>query len=106
VKYTDIAGDVSAASAAFGGLVLVFLGAASERFHSFSVQQQKVVKLRFQIRAWLAFFGVAFSLGSTGLALYAKYSTAESAAAWSLLLLGAAASVVLVAALLIALDVK
>lgn len=101
-----IAEEIAGAGAAFSGLILVFLGFAVSGYDSYEPTQKKTVRGRFQARAWLAFSGLALSLFATAAALVSEASGAECAAWIATFFIFAAAIVVLIAALLTALDVR
>lgn len=101
-----IAEEISGAGAAFSGLILVFLGFAVAGYDSYESTQKKSVRGRFQLRAWLAFTGLAFSIAATGAALVSEAAGSECAAWISVFLIAVAAVVVLLAALIVALDVR
>lgn len=68
----EISGDVAAASAAFAGLVLVFFGASTASFDSYSEDQKNSVRWIYRRRAWPALAALFAALLSCGFSLYAK----------------------------------
>jgi hypothetical protein len=74
VDPVELAGDVVTGATALAGLVLVYLGMAVSGFAGFERDQQASVRARFQVRAWFAFVGMAFSILAAILALIGKWS--------------------------------
>ena len=68
----DLSGDVIAGASALAGLFLVYLGNVASAFGTFDKAAQSSVRSKFQLRAWLAFVGIVFSIISAILALMAK----------------------------------
>ena len=61
-KLAEIAGDITGASSALAGLLLVFLGATQTSFESYDKAAQKSVLTNYQWKARLAFAGFVLSL--------------------------------------------
>lgn len=94
----SIMSEVSGAAASAAGLILVFFGAALAGFDSYSEGEKTSVRAAYRWRAWPTFLALTCATGSCALALYAKASTNECAAFWSVGLLSVAGIAVLVAA--------
>jgi putative Mn2+ efflux pump MntP len=101
----EVAGDVMAAAAAFGGLILVFLGAAAAKFESFDRNVSDKTRWKYRLRAWLAYSGLALSCASAGTALGAKMAASDCATWVAIVFLGIAAAIVLIAAFFVTLEV-
>jgi hypothetical protein len=95
----NIAGEVSGASAALAGLILVFFGSALSSFDTYSVEQQNSVRWSYRRRAWPAFVGFVAAIISCGMARYAKAETSDAAAGWGVGLLAFAGVAVFLSAL-------
>jgi hypothetical protein len=76
----EIAGDVSAAAAAFAGLVLVFFGTSISSFDAYSEDQKDAVRSIYRRRAWPAFIALIAALLSCGTSLLAKALECKMAA--------------------------
>jgi hypothetical protein len=72
VGVIEVGGDISAASAALAGLLLVFLGALAVAFEGFQPQERNPVRGRYQRRAWLAFVGFLFAIVATAAGIAGK----------------------------------
>lgn len=75
-----LAGDIATSAGALAGLILIFLGAISNRFDSYDKAGQNVVRGRYQRRAWFAFVGFVLALFSASLAIVGKWLAYECAA--------------------------
>ena len=102
----SVAGDVAAASVALAGLILVYLGTISAAFDSYQKNEQVAVRRRYQRRAWFAFLGFVLTLLSSGLAIVGKWLGIDCAALAAIIILLLALLWVLVAAGLVAMDIK
>ncbi len=96
----EIAGDVSAAAAAFAGLVLVFFGASVASFDAYDEIQRDAVRWTYRRRAWPALISLIAALASCGVSLLAKVWKCETLALWGFGLLGVVGLGVLISALL------
>jgi hypothetical protein len=101
----DVAGDIAAGGTALAGLILVFMGAVSNGFGSYSTTQQDSVRTKYRLKIWFAFLGFLASIASAGLALIGKAYDCERLISPSLVLLLIALSVSAVAALLTATEI-
>jgi hypothetical protein len=102
----SVAGDVAAASVALAGLILVYLGSVSAAFDSYQKSEQVAVRGRYRRRAWFAFLGFVLALLSSALAIVGKWLGINCAALAAIIILLLALMWVLVAAALIAMDIK
>lgn len=102
----ETGGDVVAGATALAGLILVFLGATSTVFSSYTKEEQRAVRSRFQRRAWFAFIGFALALLSAALALVGKWLHQECAALTAVFTFGAALILTLFAALFSVREIK
>jgi hypothetical protein len=101
-----ISGDLTAASAALAGLILVFLGSTATSFESYQKQEQASVRARYQRRAWLAFTGLVLCLVALLLSLLGGWLAQECMVLGSLALLVLATGWVLFAALAAVREIK
>jgi hypothetical protein len=102
----SVAGDVVAASVALAGLILVYLGTISTAFDSYQKKEQVTVLGKYRRRAWFAVLSFALSISAAALALIGKWVGIKCAALAAIIILLFALILVLVAAVLIALDIK
>lgn len=101
-----MAGDVSSASAALAGLLLVFMGSIATAFDGYHKQEQRVVLSRFRLRIWFAFIGFFLAIAATFLSLLANWLKLECAAIGAIILLFISLGWAIAAAIRAALDVK
>jgi hypothetical protein len=101
----EVAGEVSAAAAAFAGLVLVFFGASIASFDAYSAEQQDSVRSIYRSRAWPAFVALIAAILSCGVSLYAKALHSELAAERGLGLLAVVGIAIFISALLAVLEI-
>lgn len=83
---TEVASDLVQATGALAGLILVYIGAVVAGFDSYDAQQQKSIKGRYQLRAWLAFVGFVISLLSCCAAIFGKWLKIECLAVAAIVL--------------------
>jgi hypothetical protein len=102
----DLSSDVSTASAALAGLLLVFMGSISASYQSIDPAIQSVVVGRYRLRIWFAFAGFALAIGATFFALLGKWEQNEHACLLAALLLFGAMAWAIAAAVRAALDVQ
>ena len=101
----ETAGDVSAAAAAFAGLVLVFFGASVASFDAFDETQRDAVRWTYRRRAWPALVSLVAALVSCALSLSAKMWRSEALAIWGLVFLAIVGIGILVSAVLAVLEI-
>jgi len=77
VKTPELAGDIIAASTAFAGLIIVYVGSVAAAYGSYQKQEQKTVRARFRRRASIACIGVGLAAASAALALVGKWATSN-----------------------------
>jgi hypothetical protein len=101
-----IADQVLPASAAFAGLVLVFLSNAVSGFEGYEPAQQSAVRGKYRRRGWLAFAAFAAALISVLLSLLFYWDKAYWSVTASVVLLVVSLALGLIAALVTALDIR
>jgi hypothetical protein len=102
----SVAGDVTAASVALAGLILVYLGALSATFDSYQKTEKVTVRSKFQQRAWFAYIGFVLALLSSALAVVGKWLAITCAAQAAVIILLLALIWVLIAAGFVVMDIK
>jgi len=70
-----IADDLLTASTALAGLIFLFIGTTIGRWDSYSAQQQKAVRRKYQLRGWFGLLGFAAALASAVLALLFNWAS-------------------------------
>jgi hypothetical protein len=71
-RVIELSGDITGASSALAGLLLVFLGATQAGFDGYDKALQRSVLVRYQRKSRLAFAGFVLSLISLILSLIGK----------------------------------
>jgi Na+/proline symporter len=72
-KHVEVAGDIVAAGSAAAGLILVYVGALSTGYSTFTAQERRSVKRSYRTRAWFALAGLVLFLISVALGLIGKW---------------------------------
>jgi hypothetical protein len=103
---TEIGGDVVAAGAAIGGLMLVYMGALSTSFSTYEPSEKRSAGPSFRRRIWFAFAGLAFNVLAIPFGLAAKALDCPCALWTSLALLALGLAWLIVVAILSALEIK
>jgi len=101
----DVAGDIAAAGTALAGLILVFMGAVSGGFGSYSATQQDSVRTKYRIKIWFSFLGFLASIASATLALIGKSYDSNHLILPSLHLLFVALAIAAIAAFITATEI-
>lgn len=70
---TAVSGEVVTAGTALAGLVLIYLGSLVTSYGGYQATEQKAVRGRFQMRAWLAFVGFSLAISSAMLGVLGKW---------------------------------
>ncbi len=95
---TEIAGDITAAGTALGGLLLVFVGFITTSFESYGAEAKSAVIGTYRWRGWLAVVGFIFALSSAAFAIAGKWSESSCLVGVSAALLGISFVIVVVVA--------
>ena len=102
---TDIGGDLAASAAAFAGLVLVFLGAASASIESYEARERRAVVWRYRRRAWPAFAALITALAACFAGLWGKAGHCEKSVWTSAVLLAISALAIVLSGIQMLLEV-
>ncbi len=65
--------EVTGVGAALAGLILVYIGMVVTAYGGYRADEQRAVKGKLQMRAWLAFVGVVLALLATGVMVIGKW---------------------------------
>ena len=102
--WVEASGDITSAATALGGLLLVFIGAVSTGYSSYSAEQQGAVRKRFQLRGALALAGFLLALAAAILAIIGKVTERACPVIWAVGCLAVVFLLVVVAAIVSVLD--
>lgn len=82
--------EVTGVGGALAGLILVYIGMVVTTYGGYRAEEQRAVKGKLQMRAWLAFVGVALALLATAVMVIGKWLKNDCAANASVFILLAA----------------
>ena len=68
-----ISQEVTGAATALAGFILIYIGIVVNSYASYAATEQRTVKGRLQMRAWLAFVGFLLALLATVLMVIGKW---------------------------------
>lgn len=87
---SSVSGEVVTAGTALAGFVLIYIGSLATAFEARAPGgERNAVRLKFLVRAWLAFVGFAFALLAAVLAILGKWLTSDCASnvsVWAILI--------------------
>jgi len=103
----EVSGDVVAAAATLGGLVLVFLGATFASYESYDpIQRGRELRARYRFRAWFIFIGFALAILAALSALLGKWLHYDCLAIAGLAIFIVSSLWVVVTAIVLVRDIK
>lgn len=70
---TAVSQEVVGAATALAGLILIYIGVLVSTYGSFQPQEQRSVRSKFRVRAWLAFVGFSLAILSAMLGVLGKW---------------------------------
>lgn len=70
---TAVSQEVVGAATALAGLILIYIGVLVSSYGSYQAQEQRAVRTKFQVRAWIAFVGFSLAILSAVLGVLGKW---------------------------------
>jgi len=87
MKTLELASDVIAGSTAFAGLIIVYVGAVSAAYGSYTTESQDAVRGQFKKKATFASAGICVAALAASMAILGKWASCNGAVAISVVLL-------------------